>query len=96
LKVLFRAVARELLPAGAADRPKAGFHVPMPSWLRGELRPFLEDRLSPGRLRRQGVLDAAYVGELVEAHMSGKQDLSRNLWGLLLFSSWFDRYMGGA
>lgn len=92
LKVLFREVARELLPPSLLRRPKAGFHVPMPGWLKRELRPLVEEVLSEPTLRRQGVFDPQAVAQLVARHMTGQADLSRNLWGLLVFGLWFDRH----
>ena len=29
---------------------------------------------------------------LLDAHCSGREDLSRQLWGLMAFTLWFDRY----
>jgi asparagine synthase (glutamine-hydrolysing) len=95
LKRLLRSAARDLLPSGAADRPKAGFHVPVPIWLRGELRSLVEDQLAPDRLKRQGIFDVSYVSRMVVEHMSGKRDHSRNLWGLLLFGLWYERHLEG-
>lgn len=95
LKHLFRRVARTMLPLEVARRPKAGFHVPMPAWLRGDLRPIVEQQLSAEVLGRQGVFDPGYVALLKDEHMSGRRDHSRNLWGLLVFGLWVDRYMGG-
>ncbi len=28
-----------------------------------------------------------------DAHQSGRENLSRNLWGLLMFGLWYDWYM---
>jgi asparagine synthase (glutamine-hydrolysing) len=94
LKYLFREVARDLLPPEIARRPKAGFHVPVPAWLKHELRPLVDEVLGEATVRRQGVFDPAYVRTLVDAHQSGRENLSRNLWGLLMFGLWYERYMG--
>jgi hypothetical protein len=29
---------------------------------------------------------------VLDRHISGKEDLSRQIWGLLNFTLWFDRY----
>lgn len=93
LKPLLRRVAADLLPADIARRPKAGFHVPIPQWLKGELRPLLTDVLSPERVGRRGVFDPAAVDALVRAHLDGRRNLSRELWGLLMFGLWADRHL---
>ena len=88
-----RRVAADLLPADIVRRPKAGFHVPIPGWLKGELRPLLTDVLSPERVRRHGVFDPDAVDALVRAHLDGRRNLSRELWGLLMFGLWFERHL---
>jgi len=93
LKPLLRRVAADLLPRDIVHRPKAGFHVPIPAWLKGELRPLLTDVLAPERVRRQGVFDPAAVEALVRAHLDGRRNLSRELWGLMMFGLWYDRHL---
>ncbi len=93
LKPLLRRVAADLLPADIVRRPKAGFHVPIPGWLKGELRPLLTDVLSPARVRRQGIFDPDAVDALVRAHLDGRHNLSRELWGLLMFGLWYERHL---
>ncbi|MFN2252287.1 MAG: asparagine synthase (glutamine-hydrolyzing) [Anaerolineae bacterium] len=93
LKWLLKQVALELLPRDIVMRPKAGFHVPVPVWLKSELRPLVEDVLSPATIARQGVFEPDYVSRLVAEHASGRRDHSRNLWGLLMFGLWFDRHL---
>ncbi len=94
LKALLKRTARELLPPEVLHRPKAGFHVPMPGWLKRELRPLVDEVLSETNLRRQGIFDPRAVRRLVDRHMAGRADLSRNIWGLVVFGLWYDRYLG--
>lgn len=91
LKYLFKEVARDLLPREVVDRRKAGFHVPIPGWIKQELRPLIAEQLGPATVARQGIFDPGYVSQLLEAHASGRENYSRNIWGLLIFSLWYDR-----
>jgi len=93
LKHLFKEAARELLPASIVNRPKAGFHVPVPAWLKNELRPLVERQLGEATVTRQGVFDPTYVRALLEDHYSGRENYSRNIWGLLMFSLWYERHI---
>jgi asparagine synthase (glutamine-hydrolysing) len=93
LKVLLREVAKDLLPQDVARRPKAGFHVPVPAWLKGELAPLVEEVLGEDTVRRQGVFEPAAVRAVVEAHRAGRENLSRNVWGLLMFGLWYRSYL---
>lgn len=93
LKYLFKRVARDLLPPGIVDRRKAGFHVPIPGWIKQELRPLIDEQLGEATLMRQGVFDPAYVAHLLAQHRAGRENYSRNIWGLLMFGLWYDRYI---
>ena len=93
LKYLFKHVARDLLPSSIVDRRKAGFHVPVPGWLKQELRPLVEEQLAVDKVARQGIFDPAYVQALLAENQAGRNNYSRNIWGLLMFSLWHDRYI---
>jgi Asparagine synthase len=44
--------------------------------------------LSAEELRRQGYFQPETVARLLDDHVAGRQDLSRQLWGLLTFTLW--------
>jgi asparagine synthase (glutamine-hydrolysing) len=91
-KRLLRRAAAPLLPREILRGRKQGFSIPVASWLRGDLAPFARDVLSPETVERQGYLDPVAVTRVLDDHISGKDDLSRQIWGLLNFTLWFDRY----
>ena len=72
---------------------KRGFSIPAAAWLRGELEPFARDTLSDETLRRQGFFEPRVVGRLLDDHVAGREDLSRQLWGLLAFTLWHERHV---
>jgi asparagine synthase (glutamine-hydrolysing) len=92
-KRLLRQALAPLLPAEILRAPKQGFSIPLAGWLRGPLQPFAREVLSPATLTRQGCLDPATVTRLLERHCSEREDLSRQLWGLMAFTLWHDRYV---
>ena len=59
--------------------------------LRGELEPFARETLSAETLRRQGYLQPEVVTRVLDDHVAGREDLSRQLWGLLAFTLWHER-----
>jgi asparagine synthase (glutamine-hydrolysing) len=91
-KRLLRRALAPLLPKEVLQGPKQGFSVPVAAWLRGPLQGFARETLSTETLSRQGWLDPATVANLLDAHCAGREDLSRQLWGLMAFTLWFDRY----
>jgi asparagine synthase (glutamine-hydrolysing) len=91
-KRLLRAALEPLLPREIIHGRKQGFSIPLATWLRGPLEPFAREVLAPSTLARQGLLDPAAVTPLLDRHCAGREDLSRQLWGLMALTLWFDRY----
>ena len=91
-KRLLRQALAPLLPKEVLRGPKQGFSIPVAAWLRGPLQGFARETLSAETLSRQGWLDPGTVTGLLDDHCSGREDLSRQLWGLIAFTLWFDRY----
>jgi asparagine synthase (glutamine-hydrolysing) len=91
-KRMLRQAVEPLLPREIAHGRKQGFSIPAAAWLRGELEPFAREVLSPARVREQGWFDPEVVTAIVDRHVSGREDLSRQIWGLMAFSLWHERY----
>jgi asparagine synthase (glutamine-hydrolysing) len=91
-KRLLRRAARPLLPASIAFGRKQGFSIPAAAWLRGELAGFAREVLSPQAVRDQGWFRPQAVTRLIDDHVAGREDYSRQLWGLLAFALWFERH----
>jgi len=92
-KVLLRKAAAPLVPPELLRRRKRGFSIPAAAWLRGELEPFARETLSAEALRRQGFFQPEAVSRLIDDHVAGREDLSRQLWGLLAFTLWHERHV---
>ena len=92
-KVLLRKAAAPLLPREIVHGKKRGFSIPAAAWLRGELEPFARETLSRDALRRQGFFQPESVQRLLNEHVAGKEDRSRQLWGLLAFTLWHERHV---
>jgi len=67
---LARAV-RDLLPRETAKRAKRGFSLPMAVWMRGPLRPFLEEVFSLPNITRSGLFNGAGVQARWQQFISG-------------------------
>jgi asparagine synthase (glutamine-hydrolysing) len=94
-KRLLRAAVEPLLPHEVVHGKKRGFSIPAAAWLRGELQPFARETLSPSTIRRQGFFEPAAVTKLLDRHVAGREDLSRQLWGLLTFTLWHEVHVEG-
>jgi asparagine synthase (glutamine-hydrolysing) len=92
--VLKRAV-RELLPRAVLARPKQGFRVPLPEWLRGELAGWARHQLHHSSIHRRGLFRRAEIERMWGRHVSGTYDHSFDLWCLLNLSAWYERWIEG-
>ena len=92
-KHLLKRAMAGILPPGIAERPKKGFGIPIADWLKGGLREALQDELSPGRVREQGIFEPAVVERYVSEHMSGRSDHRKPLWTLFVFQLWHRRWL---
>jgi asparagine synthase (glutamine-hydrolysing) len=92
-KVLLRKAAAPLLPREIVHGKKRGFSIPAAAWLRGELEPFARETLSRETLQRQGFFSPEVVARLLDDHVAGREDRSRQLWGLLAFTLWHERHV---
>jgi asparagine synthase (glutamine-hydrolysing) len=95
-KRLLRKALAPLLPREVVRGRKQGFSIPVAAWLRGELEPFAREALAPDVIARQGFFDAGVVTRLLDHHVAGREDLSRQLWGLLSFTLWHETYARSA
>jgi len=95
-KVLLRKAVAPLLPRSVVQGRKRGFSIPAAAWLRGDLERFARETLSSATLERQGFFRPQAVERLIDVHVARKEDLSRQLWGLLAFTLWHERHVEGA
>jgi asparagine synthase (glutamine-hydrolysing) len=92
-KSLLRDVVRPLLPAAIVQGKKRGFTPPLPVWLKRELREFVQDTLSPARIRDMGLLDPVVVTRILEDHFLGRRDNNRPIWTLLCLVLWYEHFV---
>jgi asparagine synthase (glutamine-hydrolysing) len=93
-KFLLKLAAREMLPAGIADRRKKGFGIPLARWMKGPLLPKLREVVASSPAWETGLLSrAAFDGYLAE-HVSNRADRSKPLWALYVMDHWLRRRAG--
>jgi asparagine synthase (glutamine-hydrolysing) len=92
-KYLLKRCMRTKLPPCILKRKKEGFSIPMKNWLQQELRPMMEDILSPTRINREGLFNSVYIEKLKADHLNGIANNAHQLWSLMVFEIWQNTYL---
>jgi asparagine synthase (glutamine-hydrolysing) len=91
-KYLLKKGMKNFLPEEIVERKKKGFGVPIAKWVKGPLKELFGDLLSYDRIRKEGFLNPDYVTALFQDHLSNKRDNRKQLWTLLVWELWVNRY----
>lgn len=87
-KWLLRQILYRHVPKSLIDRPKMGFGVPLADWLRGPLKEWAGDLLSPENLSRNDMLESGPIVNLWQRHLAGTADGQYPLWNVLMLLEW--------
>jgi asparagine synthase (glutamine-hydrolysing) len=89
-KIVLRELMRDKLPASTLRRKKMGFDFPAHDWLRGPLRPLLQDTIADSG--QNGLFRREELDKLVAAHLERRANVGYHLWGLMLLLLWMKRW----
>ena len=92
-KYILKRALETTLPKDVVWRKKAGFGAPIRSWLRGALRPMIDELLSPETVERRGLFRPAEVKRLIVANDSGREDFSLQVFQLLNLEIWQRQFL---
>lgn len=92
-KYILRRAFADLVPERILNRSKAGFPVPLATWLRGPYRHVVDEYVLHPRVKERGIFDPENLRVLVAEHDSGKFDHSERLWSLINFEHWYRMYI---
>ena len=90
-KWILRQVLHKYVPMRLVERPKAGFSIPLASWLRGPLRDWAEALLDAGRLRAEGFFDPQSIRRKWQEFLGAHKQCEQHIWSILMFQAWLDR-----
>jgi len=88
MKHILKETFKDSLPKEILKRKKKGFGIPIAEWLKAEMRPWVEELLSPDSLNRFGVFQPSGVAQLWDNHMAGVQDNRKPLWSIIVLMLW--------
>jgi len=93
LKNIFKKAVAPLLPKEVIKRKKLGAGAPFAKWIEGKAKTLMLETLSPARVKRVGLLDPAYVDQLISEHLSHQKNNAYKIWALMTFIRWHEMYI---
>jgi asparagine synthase (glutamine-hydrolysing) len=91
-KYVLKRALEKVLPRDVVWRKKAGFGAPIRSWLRGPLRPLVNDLLSEEIVQKRGLFRPAEVKRVIDANFSGREDYNLQVFQLLGLEFWLRQF----
>jgi asparagine synthase (glutamine-hydrolysing) len=91
-KRLLRESLSDIFPPAVLGRPKQGFELPLGTWMRGSLRPILDDALSTEAVRRRGLFRPEAVARVQQDFLRGTESYTQ-AWQLVVLELWMRRVL---
>jgi asparagine synthase (glutamine-hydrolysing) len=92
-KVIMRDTFTDLTVAENLGMPKKGFNVPLGKWMRTKLDRYFDELLPRAYIEREGIFDYSYISLLREEHRRGRRDNAYELFAILMFDTWYRKYI---
>ena len=90
-KLALRKAAEKTLPKRTADKDKLGFPVPIRVWLKEE-KYYNKVKAAFTSEDAARYFDTDKLVALLDRHRSGKEDVSRKIWTVFTFLTWYDSF----
>ncbi len=88
-KYLFKKALEPYLPQDTIYRTKMGFAIPLADWFRAGIRDFARAYILE---REDPYLSGSFIRKIWDQHQKGIRDRSSQLWNVLIFRLWLDRF----
>ena len=92
-KYILKRALEKVLPHDVVWRKKAGFGAPIRSWLRGPLRPLVDDLLSEETVNKRGLFRPEEVRRIIDQNLSGREDYNLQVFQLLNLELWQRQFL---
>jgi len=88
-KHILKEAFKDVFPEGFLEKSKQGFGVPVGNWLRKSLKKELLSFIEKDFLKNQDIVNVYPIIQLVQNHLSGKQDNTFKVWTFYCFQKWY-------
>ena len=92
-KYILRKIVSNMLPKEIINRKKQRFYVPIDLWLKKDLMPLIEEKLSSNNINKQGIFDYYAINKIINNFNSSPLFYARQLWSLLTFELWYEKFI---
>ena len=87
-KWIFKKAMEPYLPPNVIYRPKTGFGAPLRFWMKNDLKPLIDDVLSPSSITKRGIFNHEAILKIRKLDSEGKQDFSYPILSLVCIELW--------
>jgi asparagine synthase (glutamine-hydrolysing) len=94
-KWILRETFADLIPEANRHVPKKGFNLPLGVWMRTRFDRFFDKLLPRDYVEREGIFRFDAIQQMREEHRRGLRDNGYELFALLLFDTWYRKYITG-
>lgn len=88
-KRILRDIMNDVIPKHMTDLPKSGFSMPIYKWMRGDMRPLLEECLGKEAILASGLFDYDEIEKIKNKFLKEKFGSVQMIWKLVNFQHWF-------
>ena len=92
-KYLLKTIAHKYIPKELLDRPKTGFGLPVYEWLKTDMKDLLFNYINEDQLSKHDFINAGNAIKLRDEFIAGKNNNETQIWLLLMFQMWWNRWM---
>lgn len=92
-KKILKEIVYKYVPKKIMDRPKAGFSIPLDSWLKTDLKFLIEDNLDKTSIELSNIFNHECVENLISKFENNKLYDSSIIWKLIQFQMWYKKWM---
>ncbi|WP_428026102.1 asparagine synthase (glutamine-hydrolyzing) [Arcobacter sp.] len=91
-KYILKKFALKYLPEEVVYRDKQMFTVPVGEWFKSHLQEYVKDIIHSESLKSRNIFNIDYLKELLNNHISGSEDYTRELRAIVNLEIWFREF----
>ena len=94
-KYILKKSLENVLPKEILYRHKKGFTLPLGLWIRGDkkLSQNIKEILLDGSFNNLGLFNVSFIENLIENHLSGREDNTNKIWLIYMFALWYNVFL---